>query len=203
MATHPQPGSMSFEQYLILDQNNPDVRYEYLDGQVRAMAGGTLDHSALGVRICWLLSEALGIQGPCRVYNSDARVRIDAVNKCYRPDAVITCDISNRGTATIISSPHVVVEVLSPGTQGLDRGDKFRDYQLLPTLQEYVLINYQVQLVEVYQREADRWTFRSYRAGEEIDLRSIDIQVAVDQLYAGIQIPAHLPESADKENHNA
>lgn len=195
MATSPRPMNISFEQYLILDQNSLDVKYEYLGGQVRAMSGGTLDHSALGVRACRLLEEALGIQGPCRIYNSDARVRVETTNKCYHPDAVITCDVSDRGTATIVSSPHIIVEVLSPSTESIDRGEKFRNYQQIATLQEYVLINYQVQLVEVFQREGNRWTYRSYQAGEEIDLRSLDLQITVDDLYAGIRIPAHLPEN--------
>ena len=195
MALNPQRQWMSFEAYLVLDLNSPDVKYEYIDGSAVAMSGGTLNHSALGLRIGRLLEEELGTQGPCRVYNSDARIKLK--HACLHPDAVVSCDIADRGEITYLSSPRLVVEVLSPSTELFNRNGKFKYYQEAVSLQEYVLINYRFQLVEVFSRKGDEWPYRSYGANEVIELASLDIQIAVDDLYAGLDIPAQVEVPED------
>lgn len=184
---------ISFGAYLILDQNSSDVKYEYINGYAVAMAGGTYDHSALGASMVHLLTQEPGKQGPCRVLSSDMRVKLK--NHCFYPDAVVTCDIADRGDALYISSPHLVVEVLSPSTELFDRTQKFKYYQEALTLKEYVLVNYRYQLVEVFHRNDDdaEWRYRSYGVGEIVELASLDIQVAVDDLYEGLDIPVEIP----------
>ncbi|MBE3562015.1 MAG: Uma2 family endonuclease [Ktedonobacteraceae bacterium] len=192
MATNPRRRQMSFEAYLLLDQNSPNVKYEYIDGYAVAMAGGTLDHSILSANMIALLKQALGLKGPCLVHTSDARVKIN--EKSFHPDAVVSCDIADRGSATYLSSPHLIVEALSPSTEAYDRFQKFRYYQESDSLQEYVLVNYRVQLVEVFRLTDDEWVYHSYRAGETVELASLDVSFAVENLYAGLDIPTEIEE---------
>jgi len=186
---------MSFEAYLVLDLNSPDVKYEYIDGYAVAMSRGTNNHSALGASIVHLLIQELGRQGPCRVYNSDAHVKLKGA--CLHPDAVVSCDIADRGEDAYISSPHLIVEVLSPSTELFNRNGKFKYYQEAASLQEYVLINYRFQLIEVFSRKGDEWPYRSYGANEVVELTCLDIQIAVDDLYAGLDIPAQVEVPED------
>jgi len=168
------------------------VKYEYHDGQVVAMAGGTFDHSTIALNVCGLLSTAL--EGtPCRVYNSDMAVRLAQAE--YRlPDATVTCDERDRGRGREIQSPCVVVEVLSDSTEAADRTTKFELCRACPSVQEYVLVATAYQAVEVYRRAEPRWTFESYGPGGTVALESLDVRLAVDQLYRLTDVP--LPGSA-------
>src|SRR6266571_1063189 len=87
---HYWPMRMTVEEYLKLDELSTDVRYEYLDGQIYAMAGGTADHSTLKLNIAIILRMALK-RGPCRVYDTDMQVQLANTRYVY-PDATVTCD---------------------------------------------------------------------------------------------------------------
>ena len=110
---HPQ--SMTVEEYFQLEESDPDTRYEYMDGQIYAMAGGTANHDTIKSnmqRILWNLLRG----SPCRVYSSDMKVFISE-KRYFHPDVIVTCNPHDRGTVKAIQSPRLVVEVLSPGTE--------------------------------------------------------------------------------------
>ena len=123
MVTQPHRTPMSVEDYLALDRNSVDARYEYIDGYAYMMSGGTLNHSTISINVTSLLRNLLR-DGACRIYNSDARVRISAARYVY-PDATVSCDERDRGTGDTIYFPRLIVEVLSPSTEAYDRGQKF------------------------------------------------------------------------------
>ena len=112
---------MSVEEYLELDRNSLDTRYEFIDGAVTMLAGGTTNHSRICVNIVSQLHEALRGKS-CQVFNSDLRVSISESRYVY-PDASVSCDprdLENEGD--ILYSPRVIFEVLSPSTEARDRG---------------------------------------------------------------------------------
>jgi Uma2 family endonuclease len=75
MVPLPRDPSMSVEEYLQIDRSSIEARYEYIDGYVTMLAGGTLDHATIGANIISILRRSL--RGtPCRVFTSDARVRL-------------------------------------------------------------------------------------------------------------------------------
>ena len=168
-----------------------DVKYEYHDGWVVAMAGGSLDHSAIAINVIEDIRRELG-DGPCRVYNSDAPVRLSPAE--YRlPDATVTCDEGDRGRVTEIQSPRVIVEVLSQSTEKEDRTTKFALYRSCPSVQEYMLIATDYQTIEVYRRSGEVWVYRSYGPGDPVELESIDVHLSVDHLYRLTEVP--LPDA--------
>ncbi len=98
---------MTVEEYFRLEESDPDHRYEYIDGYAYMMAGGSLDHDMIKSNIQDLLRAHLR-SGPCRVYSSDAKVRISETRYLH-PDVTVTCDPTDRGQKQMIQSPRLVI----------------------------------------------------------------------------------------------
>lgn len=188
MATNPVQPYMSFEQYLLL-VNNADLRYEYYDGEVRLLAGGSSNHATISLNFGVALDQALGDDTPCRPYVTDKLVRV-APTKMVIPDVVISCDSSDHGESQIIEAPILVVEVLSRSTEVTDRFVKLTLYQAKETIQEIIFVSQVIQRVEVFSRSATGWLYHQYGAGQSFLLASLDIEIEVRQLYRRLSIPA-------------
>ncbi len=189
-----QPSSryMTVEEWRELQQTSPDVKYEYLNGRVYAMAGGTLDHGSIGINVCSILREKLAEKGsPCRVYNSDVAVRLSPAHYTL-PDATVTCDEQDRGPNLEIQSPRVIVEVLSNSTEARNRGEKFRRSREHPAVQEYVLISTKYQLVELYRRSPEGWLLHVFGPDDTIELASLGISFPIAALYKYTEVPEDL-----------
>ena len=179
---------MSVEEYLHLDRSSTEARFEYIDGYVTMLAGGTLDHATIGANIISILRRSLR-GSPCRVFTSDARVRLSKTRFVY-PDATVSCDEQDRGQIDNVQSPRLVVEVLSPSTEGYDRGRKFGFYRECPTIQEYLLIDAQRPMLEVYRREKhDFWILRAYRLDEDVELINLGVRFPVSAVYEDVIFP--------------
>jgi Uma2 family endonuclease len=173
------------DEYLAWEEQQ-EFRHEYVDGEVYAMTGGTLNHSEIASNFTAILKNHLRGSG-CKVFNSDAKVQVLESNSYLYPDVSVTCDDRDRRATKFISYPCLVVEVLSPTTEAFDRGDKFALYRRSDTLQDYVLVSTTTMRVDLYQRnERGRWEILSYDAGESIDLPSVNLSVRVAQIYEDI-----------------
>ncbi|MBE9113082.1 Uma2 family endonuclease [Nodosilinea sp. LEGE 07298] len=149
------------EDYLQLETESP-VKHEYFDGEVYAMAGASDGHVTIAGNLFALLRSHVRGTG-CRVYISDMKARIEARNRFFYPDVMVTCDPRDQETDGYKRFPKLVVEVLSESTEAFDRGDKFADYQTLESLEEYVLVNTRHQRVECFRRnEAGLWVLQYY-----------------------------------------
>jgi Uma2 family endonuclease len=198
----PHPGGpMSVEEYLQLDKNTPDAKYEYLDGVARLMSGGSIEHARIARNVANAIDEQFG-SGPCSVAPSDVQVFIGtkASGKEYYvyPDVTVSCDVADRrrGT-TLIRSPRIVVEVLSPSTKRLDRGKRLEAYKACPTIQEIVLIDQFSQAVEVYRRDEEddsTWHYASYGPDSIVELTSVDVSISMDDIYKRINFDEPLLE---------
>jgi Uma2 family endonuclease len=175
---------MSYAEYLELEASS-DQRYEFIDGVAYAMAGGTPDHARLIASMTVQIGIALADK-PCTVYSSDLRLRIDATARSTYADVVVVCGPAQRSQIdpNAVTNPTIIVEVLSPGTEASDRGEKWRHYQHLPSLREYVLVSQGEPYVEVFRRSGDEWVLRTAGAGEFIELPSQAIRISVDRVYA-------------------
>lgn len=195
MVAQPHRTLMSVEDYLALDRSSVEARYEYIDGYAYMMSGGTLDHSTISINFISLLRNFLR-DGLCRVYNSDARVRLSESRYVY-PDASVSCDERDRGAGDMVLSPRLVVEVLSPTTAAYDRGQKFIYYRTCPTIEEYVLIDTQLQAVDVYRRaSATLWTLHLFGPGDQVELASLNIAFPISALYEDVTFPENTPDDA-------
>ncbi len=187
MATNPVRQYMSLEQYLLLVRNS-DRRYEYYDGEVRLMAGGTSNHATIALNFGIALDQALGDDALCRPYVSDKLVRLTPT-KVVIPDVVVSCSAGDHGESQIIDTPVLVVEVLSRSTEMTDRFVKLALYQSKESVQEIIFVSQAVQRVEVFSRSDGDWLYRQYGAGESFPLASLDIEIEVRQFYRRLSIP--------------
>ena len=167
-------------------EEQQEFRHEYVDGEVYAMTGGTINHSEIAMNFGAILRNHLR-GGSCRVLNSDAKVEIMASKSCLYPDISVTCHDLDRTATKFISHPCLIVEVLSPSTEAYDRGDKFKLYRRLTYLQEYVLVNTNEIAIDLYRRtEQNRWELISYGVGELVELESINLTFPIEQLFENI-----------------
>ena len=176
---------MDVEDYLALNKNSKDMRYEYLDGEVRMLAGGSPDHSIIIANMTAIIKAPLK-GSSCRVYNSDVQLKLSEKRYVF-PDITISCDERDRNQKETIRYPRVVIEVLSPTTEATDRGKKAAYYRACPTIQEYVMIDSQEIFIEVHRRE-ERWTINTFEPGDTITLNSIAIQFPIEEAYEGTSL---------------
>jgi Uma2 family endonuclease len=177
------------EQYLEMDRKS-DVRLEYYFGEVFDMACGTEQHSALKMRLAATLITQLDGKG-CSEFDSDLRICVDPANHYAYADAFILCGPPQRvgERRDIIANPSVIFEVLSPSTEAYDRGDKFRMYRAIASLQEYVLISQKEKQVECFCRQPDgRWLLTVYQGGQVLQLETVDCAIDIDALYKGVEL---------------
>ncbi|KOP23853.1 hypothetical protein AMR41_23715 [Hapalosiphon sp. MRB220] len=180
-----QPQKMTVEEYLEWEPQQ-DIRYEYVNGKVFAMTGGTIPHNDIALNFYTALRPHLRSRG-CRVNVSDVKVQLSLRDQYYYPDIVVSCDPIDLNARKFIQFPKLIAEVLSPATSPKDRGEKFTDYLKIPTLQEYILIDSEKISVERYSRgEGRMWLYYPYTAGDIITLSSIEFEFPIELLYEDV-----------------
>ncbi|MEB3341495.1 Uma2 family endonuclease [Okeania sp.] len=178
---------MSQEEYLEWEAKQ-EFRHEYIDGEIIAMTGSSIPHNKIAINFCIALMPHLRQKG-CQVNVSDVKVQDHKNDRYFYPDLVITCNADDLKSRKFIQHPTVIIEILSPGTEKYDRGDKFKYYRQFPSLQEYVLVDQGAISVEIFQRgEGKSWQYCGYTEGESITLESIEFTCAIEVLYAGVNL---------------
>jgi len=159
----------SYDEYLAYERDC-ERKHEYDDGQILAMAGGSLRHSALAARLGIVLGSRL--PSSCILLQSDARVRVLATGRATYPDVSMVCGPIEKDPADpkgeTLANPTLIIEVLSPSTEHNDRGEKWWHYQQIPSLQEYVLISQFAPCIERYRRimgGGGGWEYRAFTQG--------------------------------------
>jgi Uma2 family endonuclease len=167
-------------------EEQQELRYEYIDGEIYAMTGGTLNHSKIGGNFYYLLQTHLR-GGGCQVLNSDAKVQIAESNDYVYPDVSVTCDERDRSATKFISHPCTIVEVLSPSTKAYDRWEKFNLYRRSDVLQDYVLVDTDRIEIALYSKnDRSKWEITRYLAGDIVELKSINLTFLIEQVFEGI-----------------
>jgi Uma2 family endonuclease len=169
-------------------------RYEYHDGLIYALAGGSLEHALLVGNIYSELRNGLrSQQSNCKPITSEAKLFIKSENKYLYPDSMVICGEVERPEANkdAVANPVLIVEVLSKSTAEYDRGDKFHFYRQIPTLSEYVLIDQSRYVVEVYYKQSGNnlWRISRYEGLDQmIKFQSLALEISMKELYFDIEI---------------
>lgn len=164
IAVNDNPPRLTPDQYLAWEEAQLE-KYEYIDGEVYAMGGGTVNHGRIAIRLTSLFESHLDGSN-CIIGNSDIKVKSVASQNYTYPDASVTCDDRDRTTPKYITYPCLIVEVLSEGTEAYDRGSKFRLYRQNPVLQDYLLVSSTKIEIDLYHKnETDDWVIISYQPG--------------------------------------
>lgn len=188
--------SIDYETYLILEEK-ADQKHEWLDGQIYAMAGGTIEHGQLTSQMIGELLRLASACG-CRVFSADVKIRVQATGLATYPDASVVRGPIERDPRdrNAIVNPAVLVEVLSDGTEAYDRGDKFAHYRQIPSLRDVVFISQHEARVELYSRdERGRWVLSTAGVGERFSLTTMDGPIEVDRIYAAVELVAAPPRA--------
>jgi Uma2 family endonuclease len=174
---------ISPEDYLEGEQVSP-IKHEYRRGHVYAMVGAKKPHIVIASNLIILLGNHLE-DSPCLVLTSDIKVRLEEANCYYYPDVAVTCDERDiNSTDDFIRYPTLIIELLSPSTAAFDRGEEFADYQTLPSLREYVLINQSEMSVECFRiSESEGWVSQIYGIGDEVCFNSVDFRCDIAAIY--------------------
>lgn len=179
------PRRASYADYLAVEQNS-DRRHEFFDGVIVAMAGGSDEHNAVAGRLARLLGNRE--TGRCRYYTPDQRFWIASRTRGRYADGSIICGPpehpAHDDQAT--TNPTVVIEVLSPSSEGDDDGDKRSDFQSLASVEAYVLVAQDQRRVKVYHRTGGEWRATTYGDGDSFELPTLSAPIPVGDIYDGI-----------------
>ncbi|MGA1283317.1 MAG: Uma2 family endonuclease [Prochlorothrix sp.] len=188
MIALPDRPFMTPSHYLTWEPQQPQ-KYEYLNRQAYAKTSGSIPHNDIAINLIALLKPHLR-GSPCKINASDAKVCIDRQSAYFYPDLVVTCDPRDRTALDALRYPCLIIEVLSPGTDSYDRGQKFRHYRRLASLQEYVLISSdRIAIDRFCLNDRQKWELTPYEAGDLVELSSIALSLKIEQIYENVILP--------------
>jgi Uma2 family endonuclease len=160
-------------------------------GELLAMSGAGKRHNKIFTNFFGELFSKLKGKA-CQPFGPDLRIYIPENSLFTYPDITIVCDdlISSVIDEDSIVQPTVIIEILSPSTKNYDRGEKFKLYRDIPTLKEYILVDSLSINIEAFRINAGGfWELEEYKSvSDEIKLNSIDIALAVADIYVGVNI---------------
>jgi Uma2 family endonuclease len=165
----------------LLGENDGELRHEFLNGTVHAMAGTTERHNTIKLNVAGRLN--LEVAAECRVFDGDMKLHLNDAHdaRFYYPDIFVSSG-ANNDTQYFRTDAAVVFEVLSQSTERYDRYEKFEAYKRIPGLLEYVLIEQRFPEVEVYRRRAN-WAKEVFEPDALIVLESIMHTLSFEQIY--------------------
>ena len=172
------------EEYLV-SERKATLKSEYINGEILAMSGASLAHTRITADIVTELN--IQLRGrECEVISNDMRVKTGPKGAYFYPDVIVFCgdpQFEDNVFDTLLN-PILVVEVLSPSTEAYDKGEKFRHYQELASLQEYILVSQDRVRVEQYRLLKTQWGQTEFRALEDIlSLASIGCELPLRDIY--------------------
>ena len=172
---------LSVEEYLELEEK-ATLRHEYINGVMYAMSGVTVVHNLITFQLATALSGRLG-RGPCKVFLTDLRLQLELGSDriFYYPDVMVACRPEEWGK-DFIRNPKLVIEVLSPSTQHIDRREKALNYHRA-AIEEYVILS-QTERQAIVHRYGERWDMQIVSGSDAVvELRSLGISIPMEEIY--------------------
>lgn len=174
---------LTAEEYL-QGEETADFKHEYQNGEVWAMVGATDNHVTIAGNLFFLLKQHLK-NTPCRTYISDMKVQVEKADAYFYPDVMVTCNPKDQANALYKQHPLFIAEVLSPSTEGFDRGNKFNAYRRLDSLQTYWLVDANAMRIDSFTRtQNDDWLLHSYTQPDgRVEIKGIEVKCLLQELY--------------------
>ncbi len=175
---------MSAEEYIQYELKS-ERRHEYIEGNLYEIPGEKKINNQIAFAIALLLHQQLFPE--YRIYNHDVKVAIPGGTKFYYPDVCISAEQDNNTNQYIVSSPAIIVEVVSENSQTHDYVDKYLDYIKIPSLQYYIIAEPETILITVYERGGEAWIAHKYTGMDaRIELAQLNISLPLADIYKGI-----------------
>ena len=170
-------------------ENEQIERHEFHRGEVFAMVGGRRTHERVIANLIRHLGNLLD-GSACQVFAAGMKLQV-ADDTILYPDVMVTCDKADLAAEMALHAPTLVIEVLSPSTQGYDRSQKFALYRQLPSLREYLLIDPDSKRVEAFRRDAaDQWLFFDMSQDDSVRAASLGLTMTMAAVFDGVDPPA-------------
>ncbi len=171
--------------YLALEVRSP-VRHEYIAGEIFAMTGASVRDNMIAGNLFTALR--VHLRGtPCRALMEGVKLKLSKERSYFYPDVMVTCEprlLELDAEQQVVEDPILVVEVLSPTTEGIDRRERLRAYRTLPGLREYVLVSQDACLVEIHRRRGEvGWTIVTCEPGDTVELASVELALPIEDIY--------------------
>ncbi len=181
VATNTKP--LTFEEYLELEEHQ-EIRHEFVDGFMFAMAGASDEHNLISLNIA-TAARAATRGTTCRAYHTDMKLQTpNGIG--YYPDVFITCDDDDKGKK-VKQSPCLIIEVLSPSTEDIDRGEKWLNYQKSSSLKMYVLVRQDQKFLETYKRNPDgTWQYAILEENGRLEFSCVDFSMTLEEIYEDV-----------------
>jgi Uma2 family endonuclease len=180
----------TLEEYLALERES-EVKYEYWDGEIFAMSGGTLAHDLIMGNSSDSLRNALRGK-KCRVFTDNMQIKVPAAPPYRYGDGAVVCgrvEVERFNGADLLINPILIIEVLSPSTEAYDRGDKFTYYKSIPSFREYLLIaQHRPHITHYVKSDNGKWDYEETNdVGSSIYLPTIDCTLALADVYRDVE----------------
>lgn len=178
---------MTVEEYFELEKKS-EIRHEYFNGEIYAMAGSTMNHNEVVANIRSGFAAHFRPQG-CRVFAENVKLKVSDVYYPY-PDVMVTCAPSDVSGTYIVEHPSILVEVLSKTSEHTDRVFKLKQYKAIPSLQYYLLVSQYDYSVGIYSRLewTDLWTYHTFHQVDDIvRLDAFDFEISLRAIYENIE----------------
>ena len=174
--------NQNLEEYL-KQEIHSEIRHEYVDGKVYAMAGESKRHEEIILNIVQALRSTAKTKG-CRLQTKTIQLQVSSTRYRY-PDIMINCLDNND--PRVEDTPCFLLEVISDSTADTDSHKKLGEYTRLPSVQRYVLVEQHSRLVVVYKRQKDLWLVETIEENGKIDIPCISAALTLDQIYDGLE----------------
>ncbi|MEO8211410.1 MAG: Uma2 family endonuclease [bacterium] len=177
------------KEYLEIERK-AEFKSEYYDGEMFSLAGASLEHNRISKNITKSLNNQLNNK-PCESFQSDLKIKEQSSGLFTYPDIVVICgepEFYDKEKDTIVN-PIVLMEVLSPSTEGYDRGFKFELYRKIKSLKGYLIISQKQISIEYFTRNADEsWNLKEYNVkNQSIDIKSINCSLDLNEVYYNVK----------------
>jgi Uma2 family endonuclease len=175
-------------EYLSLERTS-DIRHEFVDGNIVAMSGGSVWHATICDNLLVQLTSRL--RGTlCKPFSGSLRIKIEATGNYTYPDLSIVCGERRMedGRNDTLLNPRLLIEVLSPSTERHDRGWKFKNYQRIPSFEEYILVSQDEPRLERFFRQGDVGWLMTSTVGLEQTVRfeSVGCELPLAEIYEDV-----------------
>ena len=173
----------NLDEYFAVEETS-QVKNEYFDGQIFAMAGASLQHNQIATNLISKIGPAI-LSGGCLTFGRDLRVQTPCGLFTY-PNITIVCGepLLIQGRPDTLTNPIAIIEILSDATREYDRGQKFNLFREIPTLREYVTIEQSEALVETFHLSGGDWQPRRFdKLDSNVTFQSIHLSVPMGDIY--------------------
>ncbi|MCF0064224.1 Uma2 family endonuclease [Dyadobacter chenwenxiniae] len=174
-------------EYLEMEEKS-EIRHEFYDGEIFAMAGTTMNHNDIVDNVRSLLKKVFVPRG-CRVFAEN--IKVEAVQNFFYPypDVIVACAKEDINGTYIVRYPSILVEVLSKSSATYDQGFKLRMYKAIPSLEHYLLVSQNEFYVELYTRTEQKniWMNQSFdQPSDIIKFDSLNFEITLSAIYENI-----------------